>query len=280
MESQLPKTAEEWAAQQFGSCQLGDRRRTDRAVAIGAAMLRAPGKSLPKQMKSWAKTKAAYRFMDTQEIEYEDLIKPHWEQTRAKMLQLPLVLLIQDLTELDYTRFEAISDLGPIGDGNGRGLLMSTVLGVQPDPRQVLGIVYQEPFLRKPNPLSPQRDRRADRLKETDFWVRSVRAIGTCPEGQVWVHVGDRGSDLFLFMRACRENRCHFLIRAYENRKILTPEGKKGYLIDYARQLPTQEESCLHLKAGHGHPARDAQVKMAFCPIQIASYWLDRKGAS
>jgi hypothetical protein len=81
-------------------------------------------------------------------------------------------------------------------------------------------------------------------------------------------------------MRACRENRCHFLIRAYENRKILTPEGKKDYLIDYARQLPAQEECCLHLKAGHGHPARDAQVKMAFCPIQIASHWLDRTGPS
>jgi len=280
MESQTLETSEEWAEQQFGNCQLGDRRRTNRAVVMGAAMLRAPGESLPRQMKSWAKTKAAYRFMDTEEIEYQDLIKPHWEQTRAKMLQLPLVLLIQDLTELDYTRFDAIGGLGPIGDGNGRGLLMSTVLGVQPNPRQVLGIVYQEPFLRKPNPLSPQRDRRPDRPKETDFWVRSVQAIGACLEGQVWVHVGDRGSDLFPFLLACRENQCHFLIRAYENRKILTPAGKTGHLIDFARKLPAQEERCLHLKAGHGHPDRDAQVKMAFCPIQIASYWLDRKGPS
>jgi len=229
-------------------------------------------------MKSWAKTKAAYRFMDTEEIEYQDLIRPHWEQTRAKISQLPLVLLIQDLTELDYTRFKAISDLGPIGDGNGRGLLMSTVLGVQPNPRQVLGIVYQEPFLRKPNPLRPRRERRIDRPKESDFWVRSVQAIGACPEGQIWVHVGDRGSDLFPFLRACREQRCHFLIRAYENRKIRTPEGITGYLMDFARQLPAQEERCQHLKAGHGHPARDAQVKIAYSPVAIASYWLDRKG--
>lgn len=280
MERNRIETAESWARKQFGACKLGDRRRTERAVQLGAAILRAPGKTLPQQMQSPPILKAAYRFLDEAGISYPALMQPHFEQTRAKLRQDGEVkLLIQDLTEVDYTRYQQIEGLGPIGDGRGRGYLLSTVLAVRPQPRQVLGIAYQEPFLRVPAPEGETRTQRAQRPKESDFWMRGVAAVGRCPAGQLWVHVGDRGSDIYDYMATCRAHNCHFLLRAYQNRKMTTPEGEVAYVIHFARRLPALEQCVLHLAAGHGHPARDAQVRLAFSPLTLtpSETWLNRK---
>lgn len=263
------ETPEKWAQRTFGQCKLGDRRRTKRAVQLGAAIIRAPGKSLPQQVQSPAVAKATYRFLQTKGIEYAALMRPHWEATRTQMDASELVLLIQDLTEVDYTHYDTIEALGPIGDGRGRGYLLSTVLAVVPSPRQVLGIAYQEPFLRIPNPISPKRDRRVDRPREPDFWVRAVDNCGACPPGQTRVHVGDRGSDFFPFLAACRKHNSHFLIRAFTNRKLRTPDGSIQYLIDFARQLPAQDRCLLDLPAGHGHPARQVTVQLAFSRLSL-----------
>jgi hypothetical protein len=66
------ETSYEWAQRQFGACQLGDRRRTRRAVKIAAAMHAAPEASIPQQMKSWKATKAAYRFFSDEAYQYAD----------------------------------------------------------------------------------------------------------------------------------------------------------------------------------------------------------------
>jgi hypothetical protein len=277
MERQKKESGQNWARQQFGKCKLGDWRRTERAVQIGEAIMKSPGKTLPQQMQSPALLKAAYRFMDEPGISYPALMKPHWEQTRAKLKGNGVVLLIQDLTEVDYRHYQSIDGLGPVGDGLEweHGYLLSTVLGVVPQPRQVLGIAYQEPFLRQARPEKETRTQRARRPKESDFWLRGVEAVGRCPAGEVWVHVGDRGSDMYTFMATCRAQNSHFLLRACQNRKMLTGDGEVNYVLDFARQLPAMEERVLQLPAGHGHPAREARVRLAFSPLTLSHGWMN-----
>jgi hypothetical protein len=36
----------------------------------------------------------------------------------------------------------------------------------------------------------------------------------------MWVHVGDRGADMFPFFQACRSTQTHFLVRAAQNRRV------------------------------------------------------------
>jgi len=280
MEAQRIKTAREWAEQQFGNCELGDWRRTCRAISIGEAMMKAPNQSIPKQMESPEDTKAAYRFFSDEAVQYEDLIGPHWEQTRAAAKQGGVVLMVQDLTELDYTPYErSIQGLGPIGDNRGQGILLTTVLSIVPEPRQVLGIAYQEPFFRKPHPAHETRTERAKRDKESDVWIHAVHAIGRCPEGVQWVHVGDSGSDMYAFFAACQEEQCQFLVRAKEDRRMLDPQGEVSHLLTFARQLAAVDERALHLEARHGEPAREVQLKMAFAPLTLLAGWLNAKAA-
>lgn len=110
-------TINEWAQEQFGSAWLGDPRLTRRAVKIAEQMARRPGDSLPKQMQGWAEQKASYRFMGNESVSHEALCKGHWEQTREQARQSEqTVLMVQDITELDYSTHEETEGLGPIGN--------------------------------------------------------------------------------------------------------------------------------------------------------------------
>ena len=150
-----------WAESTFGRAQLQDRRRTRRAVLAAAQMASDPAASLPAQAQSWKDTKAVYRLLDEPDVSFDALIHPHWQQTRERMDLLPLVLLVQDTTDLDFSHRHKMNGLGEIGDGNGRGCYLPTVLAVEPGSRQVLGCAYQHPFIRIPAPKGETRTGRA-----------------------------------------------------------------------------------------------------------------------
>ncbi|GHO42312.1 hypothetical protein [Ktedonospora formicarum] len=46
------------------------------------------------------------------------------------------------------------------------------------------------------------------------------------------VHVGDREADMFPFFQACQAMQTHFLVRAFENRRLKPEEGLPTYLLD------------------------------------------------
>src|SRR5216683_1276867 len=193
-------SAHEWAESTFGSVHLGDQRRTKRAVALAQAIAHDPAGSLPAQMQDEAATQAAYRFLQTPDVTYEQLIRPHVEQTRAQAREPKQVLLIQDTTEVDYQHHPTTTGLGPIGNGSHHGYLLQSVLAVLPGSRQVLGLMHQEPFLRQPAPKGESQRQRERRERAEQVWERSVQAIGEPPAGVHWIHIGDRYSAMFPFL--------------------------------------------------------------------------------
>ncbi len=86
-------------------------------------------------MQSASALKAAYRFLQEGDVTYEALMRPHWEQTLQTASQEQLVLMIQDTTEVNYTHHPSARGLGSVGDGQGKGYLLHTVLAVTPKPR-------------------------------------------------------------------------------------------------------------------------------------------------
>src|SRR6266852_5630959 len=220
METSTLLLAPSWAEQTFGSVRLGHQRRTERAVAMAAAIAANAGASLPKQMGSEAGLHAAYRVLQTPGVSYEQLIGPHLAQTREAMGQPERVLLIQDTTEVDYQQHPTTTGLGPIGNGTHHGYLLQSVLAVVPESREVLGLMHQEPFLRQPAPKGETRREREQRERESQVWERSVEAIGAPPDGVQWIHVGDRYSDIFALLSLMRQQQCDFVVRAAQDRCV------------------------------------------------------------
>jgi hypothetical protein len=212
--------------------------------------------------------KATYRVLGEEDVSYEALMTPHWEQTRRVASQEWLVLMVQDTTEIDHTHHPTTKGLGPIGDNRGYGYLLHTVLAVVPKPRRVLGIAHQEPFLRQPAPRKSCNQRRC-RPRESQVWSRAAQAVGAAPENSLWVHVGDRYSDNFEFMASCIASGSDFLVRAAQDRCMETEDGTQDYVISFARRLPAQAEKLIEVPARKKRPARTARVQISFSPITI-----------
>ena len=161
---------------------------------------------------------ALYRLLKEDDVTFEALMQPHWQQTREQIETRPVVLMVQDTTEVDLSHHPKTQGLGQVGNERGRGLYVQTVLAVLPHSGEVLGCAMQEPFVRKPAPIGETRSKRRQRSeRETDVWMRQVTRLGSFPAEATVVHVGDRGADMFPFFQACQATQTHFLVRAFEN---------------------------------------------------------------
>lgn len=278
-----------WAEATFGSVQLGDPRRTRRAVAIAEALASEPDASLPRQLHDAAALEATYRFLHSGAVSYDELLRPHLQHTREQMGQAQRVLLIQDTTEVDYQQHPSTTGLGPIGNGSHHGFLLQSVLAVLPATRQVLGLAHQEPFLRQAAPKGEtkwQREQRTER--ESQVWLRSVRAIGSPPEGTQWIHVGDRASDMFPFLRACQQEGCDFVVRASSDRcvDLLVEQAEQPvaprshhkvdarhpgtrHLFEVAATWSVQAERDLEVEATKTSKARTAHLAISYGRVRL-----------
>ena len=254
-----------WAERTFGGVQLHDMRRTRRAVQAASKLAENPLGSLPAQMQTWKESKALYRLLDEPDVTFAALMQPHFQQTREQATSSPVVLLVQDTTDIDLSHRHKISGVGQIGNERGRGFFVQTVLAVRPQTREVLGCMAQEPFVRIPAPNGEQRSQRRKREeRETDVWMRQVQAIGTPESASMWVHVGDRGADMFPFFHACQATQTHFLVRAAQNRRVEVCEDEISYSLMRARAFPSQASRPFEVPARHGRQARSTQLQLAF----------------
>jgi hypothetical protein len=267
---------EDWASKTFASAELGDPRRTDRLVQIAAALAEEPAASLPTVMRSVSETMAAYRFLNTSEISHEQIMQPHWVQTRQIAEEHAWVLLIADLTEINLTTHTSTTGVGPVGQGDrGRGFYLHSVLAVDAETKQILGCAYQEPFVRQPAPAHETRAQRRGRPRESQIWERSAQQIGAPPNSSHWVHVGDSGADIFTFWEVCRHLGADFVIRVCQDRLVAleAEEQEAGRVLHHLRKQaesqPAQDARVVHLRAEHQRPARDALLQINWSQVLI-----------
>ena len=264
--------ASEWAMEQWGGVELGDKRLTRRAVAVGARMAGRTDASMPEQMEDWGEMKGAYGLLNNKKVSLEKLTGPHRAATLKQARAEEVILLIEDSTELDYSSQKQKKGLGPIGNGHGRGLILHSTLAVKPSTREVLGLAHAQVILRQATPKPRPRGYRSD---EGKLWEASAKAIGSPPAGVVWVHVSDRGSDIFEYMRTCVDQDKDFVVRAKCNREVLAEDlepAEISHVFDYIRAQPAAEGSDYAVKvaARAGQPARTAQVVLAWAKVELS----------
>jgi hypothetical protein len=267
-----------WAKRTFGASKLRDIRRTARAVKVATRMAENASASLPAQMQTWKETMALYRLLDEADVTFEALMQPHWQQTREQMATQPVVLLVQDTTEVDLSHHPHTTGLGQVGNERGRGLYLQTVLAILPHSGAVVGCALQEPWVRVPAPVGETRRQRRQRTeRETDVWMRLVTRLGSFPAETTVVHVGDRGADLFPFFQACRATQTHFLVRAFENRRIAPEEHPQRHLLDEVRTWPRQASRPFQVPASHGRTARSTEVQLTFGSVTLLPPRFERR---
>lgn len=181
----------------FGACDLGDRRLTRRAVVTADALMRHPGGTLPAKLPR-AELRGFYGLANNPRVAHATLLAAHCARTRDAMAACPgVVPVIHDTTEADFGGLD-VPDLGPIGNGGRRGLLLHNVLAVDYANREAIGLAGQ--FVHRRRTVRKGEGQAAKRRhpqRESRLWVRGAEAVGRPPAGATWVNLMDRGGDTF-----------------------------------------------------------------------------------
>ncbi|HEY5084728.1 MAG TPA: transposase DNA-binding-containing protein, partial [Rhizomicrobium sp.] len=221
-----------WALREFGTAELGDKRRTRRAVEYAAAAAAAPSQSIPDQCRgAWKKTKGAYRLFDRPQVSFEKLQDPHRRQTRQAAAEASVVLWVSDTTTLSFNH-PATAGLGPTSSkGCGQGMLLHTTMAVDVSagvqgPPMVLGLGHQQCWVRSEKKKNKKKKNKKNKEKkaappESVKWSAGIEAIGTPPSSVRFVHVGDCESDCWEAIDSCRSQGSGFALRACQNRQVI-----------------------------------------------------------
>jgi Transposase DNA-binding/Transposase Tn5 dimerisation domain len=287
-------SAQDWAQEQFAGVRLGDRRRTARAVKVASAMASDPSGSIPQQNKKWKQIKGAYRLFDAVQTTFEAMIDPHWQRTRALAGECPVVLLIQDTTELDYTMHPGCEGLGRFGSGprweSGLGLLLHNVLAIEPKPdgqARVLGLAWNKLWART-QPVRQKRSTAKERREkggESDRWIEAVDTIGAAPPGTGFVYVGDREADIFNLYSSCRRQNVSFLVRVMQlsrnavaghvggDAKVTAPDRPQNSLKQVSESMPVLGGKSIWIPPRAGRAGRWANCVISGGAVTIYSPW-------
>ncbi len=266
----------QWAESEFALARLGDQRRTQRLMKIATNLAQSPGGTLPQAFPEWSELKAAYRFFNQPKITFEEIQRPHWQRTRAVCQQPGQYLLIEDTSELDYTDHPMTEEMGCIGNGRGRGLLLHSSLALRVEewdleerPRAVaLGLLGQQCWSRWGQPKRKGRETRRQlmsRSRESQRWA-AVLEEGGPPAGSTWIYVADRESDFYEPVERCLRQGADCVIRAFHDR-VLSEGGE--HLKAAIAEAPVRGHLSIEVRARAGRAARTAQVEVRTAAVSL-----------
>ena len=247
--------AASWAVAELGGANLGDARLSRRLVRVAERLGAQPGASIPVACGGWAETQGAYRLLAHEAVDWEAVLTPHWDCSIERMRGQPVVLCVQDSTELNYTSQPGIAGLGPLSYLRQHGLYVHPTLAVTPDGVP-LGVLDAWMWARDRATFGEDKRHWPIEAKESMRWLegfaRCAELAETLPDTRL-IYVADRECDIHEFMvRAQREPGIDWLIRATHDRCLA--EGDK--LWSRLAQAPLLGEVAFTLPARPNRPSR------------------------
>ena len=268
------REVEDWAEDEFGKADLGDRRLTKRLVSIVQDFYARPQASVAQACQSRAKTKAAYRFFDHARMNREKVLEQHYEATLERVRREGIVLAVQDTTSLNYTAHPATEHLGPIGYrlDKGVGLIVHDTMTFNPDGTP-LGLLDVQCWARDAKDFGKKKRRHELPIeqKESNKWLISFRKVAEaqkrCSETTL-VSVGDREADIYeLFALALRDPLGpKVLVRAEQDRLVADGEGHLWERV--LRQVVSGIQEIRVPRRGN-RPARVARLEIRFAEVEL-----------
>ena len=96
-----------WVHEEMKEANLNDKRLNRRMKEVLSALGERPAASIPAACGGFNEMTAAYRFFNNKKVTFEGVLAPHAARTLERIATQEVVLLVQDTTELDFTRPQA-----------------------------------------------------------------------------------------------------------------------------------------------------------------------------
>lgn len=272
-------SAEQWAQEQFGGVELGDRRRTRRLVKVAGRLARHPSGTLPGALPNWKELKGAYRLFSNRHVSYSTIMQEHCRQTLQECRQPGEYLLIEDRSCLDYSSHRGAEGLGRIGNDRGAGFLLHTTLAVRVEehsaaaPLQVVGLLGQSCWARTGSSARAKKERWRERLKrprESERWAETLGKLPRRPQSVRWIYVADRESDIYEVFERCADAGVDFIVRA-QFARALAKEDRSVF--EAVKGMPAIGRFELELRTRGEVPARIAKLEVRSCRVRLRGVW-------
>lgn len=237
----------EWILEETQDVNLQDRRLNARLQLILEQLSAAPSASLPAACRGRAEMTAAYRFFDNDKVRFENVLEPHVGATRRRMEGQPLVLLVQDTTEIELTRPGAqVRGAGPLDGGARFGAFLHPLMAFTPAGTP-LGTVHAQTWVRETESVTNAQRTRSARAqtpiteKESLRWVTTFQAAqevaAEVPETRC-VMVADSEADIYEVLEAALSGTCGYIVRASQNRALVKADSVAATLWEAALAGP------------------------------------------
>jgi Transposase DNA-binding/Transposase Tn5 dimerisation domain len=223
--------------EEVGAVDFHDQRLNTRCQTILSRFAEAPQTSIPVACRGWSETDAAYKFFAHPRVTANRILAPHHKRTRERCGLHPVVLVVQDTTELDYTHGGlTIEGLGVLDHRGRRGMHLHVNAAFSPEGC-CLGVLGAEFIVRSPETIGQARQRSqlpiAD--KESQRWLTGYEQACALRKELIVtqvVSIADCEADIYELLVAgqlndgSRRRKADWIIRARHDRSL--PERMQG----------------------------------------------------
>lgn len=266
----------DWIEEEFGRAELGDRRLTARLLKMTGQFFEQPQANIPQSSGSTKEAKAAYRFLDNPDVNWEAILQSHDQATTERLHDQQTVLVATDTTTVNYSSHPATEGLGYICDNKStRGLIIHDTLAFTPEGSP-LGLLDVQCWVREQIGTKGERHTKPIEQKESYKWIKAYRATNEaqkrCRRAQL-VMIADREGDIHeLFCERLADKRnAELLIRAERsrNRKVGAENGECEYVWSLLEKQAVLATRKLLVPAQNDRPSRQAELQVRSAKVTL-----------
>jgi hypothetical protein len=255
------QTGREWAAEEFGLAELGDRRRVRRLVEVAAAALNGPAGEVTAVFDVAAEREGAFRLLENEAVAPEEVARASHRACARRAAGAEFAFVAVDGTSLSLTDKKAVKRLGCVGTvSHGvRGLRVMSALAVS-RAGTPLGLCGQKYWAREDKKKRAKKQpNRPVEEKETQNWLdvmQQVRKVfaSEAPTTRPWFQLDREGDAWPILLDGLKPGEL-FTVRAAQDRRVSGEE--KRYLWSELESKPLLGTTELELKARPRRPTRN-----------------------
>lgn len=262
----MDTAAWDWAREEFGDAQLGDRRRVDRLVRLAARAASGPAGTVTAVVADSAEREGAFRLLESARVSSQSVAAASHSATIRKCTGRAGVFVAIDGSSLLLTDEIGSREVGQVGNWcqRGRGLQVASALAVSFDGTPI-GLCGQRYWARTERSV---RLKRIHSLKtETRFSVELLEQVDDlfaqqAPEVEPWYQF-DRGYDAWAILQVAQRRNLRMTVRVAHDRTVREHKhAPRKDLFSCMSRAPLLGHHVVHVPARPGRPARIAKLEV------------------
>ncbi len=253
--------------------ELPDARLRLRLAQFLALKMAYPEDGITRGSRDGAMAKGIYRAIENERVTHEPIFGAVHREGAMAIADRPLVLVLQDMTALMFSKLKATTGLGTVDKAKEEALLMHSAMAVTPNGLP-LGLLHNEVWARPLAEFGKGKERKKRPVEEKESYLWALAMFATidlrdrfAPDTEM-IHVFDRAGDVYevLSQIVSRDEGC--VIRCCQNRRV---KGEHRTIRETLAAARVLKRYTIDIPRKRDRRARRARVELRGATVDICS---------